>query len=475
MRIEVLEAIPAAGKTKAFLRDVRDNPNGCVVASISRKLSKDSLNYYESIGGSDMVIIDGDHCSNGSVTQSIKQNIDKRVIFITHKALLEVDLSMFEGRDLYIDEVPDLVNMENYRFKEHFHVIEKYCDVEMTSENMGSVKLKRGCKSKISSMINSGLKEDDCISRSIYPIFQSLLQELPVKIKKDDDGIVLFFVRDSTMNNWDKLNTVTIACANFEETFTGKILKHWCKWEVARSDLNDVLDFYEYPNSERVTIHVLCDKKWSRTVADKKYKSHTVYEEAVRRVQNHIGNESYLYTTNKSRGKLTGREIQYNPHGLNRYMNETNIVALFSYNPMPWQVPILNKLSEMCDMPKDTLAKAFTISKFIEPVFQLCTRGNIRIAHSKKPINLYVPDLRTAKYLIERYIPKGKIDTSLMIEVERDKKPKKRKPKSIPALLGMNKKQRANWYYHVRTKGYGNSIDDPKDIANARKWLNEQK
>lgn len=473
MKLNVLKAIPGAGKTKAILNDVKNSQNGCVIASISRKLSRDSLNYYHSIGGKNAIIIDGDHCES-TVGETIKRSINHRVIFITHQALLEMDLSVFEGRDLYIDEVPDLVSIESYKFKDHFDVIEKYCKVDMTSEAMGNVSIRYGMNKHVDQMVGNGLKDDDCISSAIYPIFQSLRQGLPVKLKREEDNFILFFVHDSTVNNWDKLNTITIACANFEDTFTGKILKHWCEWEFVESPLSNKLDFYEYPNSERVTIHVLCDQNWSRTVADKPYNNGTVYTEAVKRVKTCIGDESYLYTTNKARAKLSGRNIQYNPHGLNRYMDETNIVALFSYNPMPWQVPILNKLSEMCGLDKSTLTESFIISKFIEPVFQLCTRGNIRVPNSNKPINLFVPDFRTAKYLVEKYIPNGTINDSLAIRVfdEIDSK-RVKKPRSIPSLLGMNRKQRANWYYHVRTKGYGNDVNNPEHILKARRWLNE--
>ena len=112
--VNILEAVPAAGKTKAILKHIATNKRPSVVASISCQLSQQSHDYYVSICGKDCAIVDSDHITRQeSVIDIISETIGlRRVIFITHAALLRYpDYSDFSEYDLYIDEVPDLVEM----------------------------------------------------------------------------------------------------------------------------------------------------------------------------------------------------------------------------------------------------------------------------------------------------------------------------------------------------------------------------
>lgn len=488
MVIEILEAVPAAGKTAAILSYVTETKQKAVIASISRQLNRQSYDYYLKHGGTDAIIVDTDnrqeHMSVAKSLNEVMKNQEPGVVFITHATLMQCeDLSIFKDYYLYIDEVPDMVSLNLLKFTANIDHIIRYClPIRNEVGVYQPLTFDEDKREDLHKLAMDGYYRNDDVAEKLLPAYRCLLQGLPVTLKKEtEDSYSIFFIDDYTNMNWSTFSGITIACANFEPTLTGFVMKNWSGWEFRDSHLKSRLRFEKYPNTDRVHIRVMSDQNWSRYVSDKKAEGSTgsVYCEIQNKIAEFFQNDDYIYTTNSYRARMNGQSIQYNPHGLNMYSDSTNVVALFSYNPQPWQLPILKELAQIQGVDENSLVDAFLVSKYLEPVFQLCTRGDIRNFSSKKKVYLVVPDMRAAEYLKNNYLPKAKIEMEHAIKAAQEVREAKTfnwTKGGIGAVLEMNDVEKAAFYRYCRKVGRTARNWDPsnpKDLMAGKKWLTE--
>lgn len=473
--VEILQAVPAAGKTKAILKHVGKTKHRTLIASISCQLSQQSYDFYRSLGHKDSAIIDSDHISRStSVRDALSDAVqsDTRVFFVTHAALLEsLDFDTLDGFELYIDEVPEFVNITEMRFTDNIDIVTKYC-----TQTDGTLVLKERCRKQVEAKAFDGIAGSDVVSERLFKLFRALLQGTPVTIKDNS----AYFIDDCTTLRWDVFNKITIACANFDGTFTGTIIKWYCKWNIKKSTLHSKLDFHEYRNTSRIEIVPLYAGEWSRYASEKEHNGQRVYEIMKQKVYDLTMNSPYIYTTNRYRTQLqTGESVQYNPHGLNQYMSHTTAVALFSYNPTPWQLEILRTLSAGVGTDPDLFTNAFVVSKYLEPVFQLCTRTDIRNQFSDDKVLLIVPDIRAAEYLKTRYLRNATITSNFVFEPEYTRKKFERKKETKPRtkrktfanMFEFNEQELAKFYRWQKTQNKKLDVLDPADVILVTDWI----
>lgn len=478
MKSKILKAVPAAGKTKAILEHVFETGEKAIIASISRQLSRQSYDFFDNLGGTSC-IIDSDHLSTEtSVKRAIEKEISNHdVIFITHSALLQFeDFESMKDFHLYIDEVPEMISLESFSFTHNAErCVLDYCEpIGDELNKQYGLTLIDSNRERLLEMAKDGQRELDDVSKSLFPLYRALLQSLPVNVVRTENGIRCYFVDDLTVQNWGMFKDITIACANFEETLTGVVLKHFAGWEFEKSPLHSRLLFTEYKNTERINISVLCDQSWSRYLGDQEVDGKSVYSSMKDNLLKSIGNESFIYTKNSYRTRLQkGTEIPYNPHGLNMYKRHQNVAALFCYNPLPWQIPLLKGLAESQNMDENILIQAFVTSKYLEPVFQLCLRSDIRNYHSDKPIQLFVPDMRCVDYLVGNYLKNANVDTDLIVKTKRKRQPRKRP--GFPGLLNMETKEFNAFKRWMKKENIELCLEDPADVVRATNWLNDRR
>lgn len=436
--VEILQAVPAAGKTKALLGYVKKSGKPTLIASIGCQLNQQSFDWYQANGGRDAIILDTENVSDRTgVIGAIKAARENyRVLFITHQALLRYpDYNDFTGYELFIDEVPDIVTMNELKFTDNMGFITNHCNEDET----GLLTIKHGHRGDLKRIARDGLNGNDVISASIHTLAIALLCDTPVRRK----GGSIYFVDDNSVANWDAFSKITVACANFEETFTGVVLKYYNGWTFKGSPLVKDLDFTEYPNTERVEIIPLYGDNWSRYAADKETDGVSVYSRIKETVYELTGKLPFIYTTNSYRTPLQrGEAVTYNPHGLNSYMSHTTAVALFSFNPMPWQIQMLKNLSQSNQLDDEVLSTAFVVSKYLEPVFQLCTRTDIRNKNSRHKVTLIVPDMRAAEYLKHRYLKNATIDASYMLDADKPKQSRKTRWNQFAEMFQLTDKEK---------------------------------
>lgn len=477
MKAKILKAVPAAGKTKAILEHIFESGEKAIVASISRQLSRQSYDFFNNLGGTSC-IIDSDHLSTEtSVRVALEKESQKSdVIFITHSALLQFDdYALLKDFHLYIDEVPEMIVLESFNFTHNANCVLDYCEpIGDELNKQYGLKLIESNRERLLSMATDGQKELDDVSKSLFPLYRALLQELPVNVVRTEQGIRCFFVDDQTTQQWHMFKSITIACANFEETLTGVVLKHFADWKFEKSPLHSRLLFEEYKNTDRININVLCDQSWSRYLGDQEVEGKSVYSMMQESVLEEVGSDPFIYTKNSYRTRLQkGTEIPYNPHGLNMYKKHQNVAALFCYNPLPWQIPLLKGLAESQGLHEDVLIQAYITSKYLEPVFQLCLRSDIRNPESKKTVNLFVPDMRSVEYLTSNYLMNANVITKNIVKTKRQRQPRKRP--GIPGLLNMETKEFNAFKRWMKKENLDLNVDNPADIVRATNWLNDRR
>lgn len=142
---------------------------------------------------------------------------------------------------------------------------------------------------------------------------------------------------------------------------------------------------------------------------------------------------------------------------------------MFSFNPLPWQIPLLKDLSKAAGLDEDDLMDAYIVSKYLEPAFQLCARSNIRNSRSNAKVNLFVPDMKLALYMKEHYFPNAAINQDYMIKAP--EKSTKRERKSYQSMFDMTQKERYKYMYLLRKLGRKLDVDSTEDYLIVSEWL----
>lgn len=468
--IEILQAIPAAGKTKAILEYAAKSKNKIIISSISLQLSKQSYDYYVNAGGTHATIIDSAHVCDSVHDSLLKMLPEYRVVFITHKSLIDFPkLELMKEFELFIDEVPEFIEMHQLKLTENLELITKYCNIE---NNV--VTPHKECKKQLEQIAKDGIADEDVVSKILFPVVRALLQGDVVILKNR----TLFYINDVAAKTWHYFKKITFACANFRHTLTGVILRDFYGWEFVDSKLSENLLFTKYPNSDRVEIVVLNEENWSKATGQKVINDKLVYNIMTSIVSEITGNVPFIYTTNSYRPTLQrGTKIAYNPHGLNSYKSYTCAAALFSFNPAPWQTDILSHLATSIGLDAKTLTDAYIVSRYLEPTFQLCTRTDIRNFNSKHNITLIVSDLRAAEYLKTRYLPDARINTSHALYTKVEKRKRVETPRNrvanntFPGVFKMTEDEKKLFAKWKRVEKLKLSYKDVNDLMKVRDWI----
>lgn len=89
--------------------------------------------------------------------------------------------------------------------------------------------------------------------------------------------------------------------------------------------------------------------------------------------------------------------------GSNQYLSYDNAVCLFAVNPRPMQNYLLSSLERVVCLSEGDLVNAWTLSYYLEPIYQNCLRTSFRVQGEDSTNSFFIPDIRAYEYL------KGKI------------------------------------------------------------------
>jgi hypothetical protein len=425
-QIRTLIAAPAMGKTHAVINHLSTTSKRAVIACKSIALLQQTLKDLEGM----CVPSIGIHSKNAvySVGFEIESALamDVQVIVCTHDGLFAVkDTLNCCNRDLYVDEVPSIAEfahleiepvdlcMDEWELIENKEKTAKYKLSDSAAEIPRRIKAKRDNH-------NIGSFSD-----KNYGLMAALSDGQTVYVDKSANKVS--YIRCTPVDNWFLMfESVTVMAANLINTMEGKLLMHLHNYELIDSKLK--LSRSGYSNLGRITLYPLIQGfNYSKYLEKKPFKDGTVFNELQRVALDIVGGERHIYTPNKENqtpnndGWGMGELVPYSPHGRNDLIDYTNVIALFRYNPDSQGAKMLRSFGESLGIGNE-LYDSFITSKYLEPVFQLLTRSNIRDMNGHKECKFIVPDFRVVDYLVSGWLKGVNVDDSYVVSLPKEEK-----------------------------------------------------
>jgi hypothetical protein len=143
--IYIAEALPGAGKTEAFIKQLDTDPYKRYLYAVPTKvLSKDVLKRIQAIDIQHVYVINSD--THKHVTEAVECALledDPKVLVITHKTLLDIDPCYLQDWHVVIDESPTVANNLTRDIGDHAYAnfLEKFIEID---EGSTRASIKRG-------------------------------------------------------------------------------------------------------------------------------------------------------------------------------------------------------------------------------------------------------------------------------------------------------------------------------------------
>ncbi|MCP4596858.1 DEAD/DEAH box helicase family protein [Neptuniibacter sp.] len=461
----------------------------CVKAKYG--LTDEDLKRRQTAPSNDIVVIHSNNSTNVAMTLSMALQRQTSIIIITHSNLLSFNNpKAFTGYSCIIDELPKLYIAGS---------------VKVIAANHGSIsqwlipgskapwyKLDISQKAQVEAIVATGAT--NLYSQSAIDLLQAALNSSEVHMKQVGNDYYYSFLDLMDFNKqMGSFNQIHILGANFKGTLPYELLEHYYGATFCTSVIAPHRSSYNNPR--RVTIYpLLLNVDVSRSLLDTSYigsqnrsNTWTINDELMEisaQIYRDKSQQYACYTQNKGRNQSFGHKlnglgipnefIQYEPHGLNKYMTETYFAALFSFNPQPYDRWLLNELENDLGLQKDHLVKAHTTSYYCEAVFQFVTRSNIRDHNSSKDVHIVVPDMRACNYMANGWLQGCNVDTSYALPMPAPNKGGR--PAGFPKTYNLTGAARKAFYTvflpDFRNKfGRGPDINNKHDVKAYKTWV----
>ena len=413
--------------------------------------------------------------NDGGVCRNISGAVDSgeyNVLIITEKAftLLE-DLYQFNNWQLIIDEVPKVVELKNSPFND--------ADLSKLSglftQEQGKIVLSSQEEAVL--WLSTSINSDSCKG-----VVKALSErgELQAKNRKDKegntDGVTVYWYEIKDMiKRLEPFKKRFLMAANIENMLSAKAMEF--QGVVWKTSTNIVPKHQSYINDNLITIYPLLQKGLefktyavnNGTIGGSDV-MHTLKSQAVR-VMDDNGVTEWIYTLNsdeKTNITAQGAErLAYNSHGINSYRHLQGATGLFRYGLSNEDKEMLKQIAELYNRSHEELIAAWYVEHYLEPNYQLVTRGCCRDINNQQPYHIVCADERVVNYLLQMF-PKAKVDWSFAASFDiKVKQTPGRKP-SVWKVLG--DAQRKKWKRQSEKYGVQADIKNPSHSAFIEQW-----
>ena len=221
---------------------------------------------------------------------------------------------------------------------------------------------------------------------------------------------------------FNTFKSTTILSSFFEETISFKLLK-WMGFNLNRMTVNHYRKVH--PNSHLITLHYYCKSNWSNILKSKEIidgKHGLTLEEHIKdKILIDLDGREFIFNANIGfRKKFNNGKLVTSIHGVNKYIDYTNMVFMPSLNAT---ASLVNILSHFGITRKD-----IDFSRNVLQAYQFISRGAIRKANNGDEVNVYVMDKRTVDFLKAIY-PNA---STMYHDAEKFVKPSVRKKLTVP-------------------------------------------
>lgn len=459
-KIHYIEAPCGTGKTKGLTKKVNAS-SGQFLIAVSTLKNGESLK--KAI--TDSVFINRNTSPEKVYKQVSSAANSQRVIIVTHSGLatLAPILYMLGDYHLIVDELTDnLLKTEHLKVSSlDNHHLQPYLIREKIGSKRGigvvrKLTLKKPFTQKVSTL-SSGLNNILLLAQDGYPV----IGVSEVENEKEIKDIWSIRVNDDYLKILDAFKTVTVLSATIKGTLNQLILDAFdYQFEAANWTLNTSHkpfngEIYVFQNKNNISTKLL----------NKETDNHSTVRNDIKNKINQTlqGEHTAVWFTNKKaidevddylnefvcEGDDFSSVVSLEQKGSNEYLDIDNAVCLFSINPTPVQIYLLGLLEQYLKLAEGVLLNGWSVSKYLEAVYQNCLRTSYRELSTDTHNKFFVPDMRAYDYLKMKIssIPNPIILFPDGFEIEDKRKGNSGRKKSYT-------EQDENWFEELRAKDY---------------------
>jgi AraC-like DNA-binding protein len=409
-KIHYIEAPCGTGKTQNLIKKVNASSDQFLIA-VSTIKNGESLTK----GIADSVFI-----SRGTSSAKVFQQVEhaascQRVIIITHSGLATLTPILYRLEDyhLIVDELTDnLLKTEHLKIsKDDGQHLQPYL-----TRNKGSSKGGVGFVRKL--MLSSPFtKRVSTLSVELNNILLLAQDGYPVigvsdlNNQKSVKDIWSIRVNNDYLKILDAFKSVTALSATINGTLNQILLEAMgYEFEVSNWSLNA---------SHKPFIGEVYVFQGKNKISSKLLNRETIKQSSVRsvirdKVDQELGCEhTAVWFANKKaidevddclnefvcEGDDFSSVVSLEQKGSNEYLDVDNAVCLFSVNPTPVLTYLLGLLERHLKLSEGVLVQAWSVSKYLEQVYQNCLRTSYRVLSKDTHNKFFIPDMRAYDYL----------------------------------------------------------------------------
>jgi hypothetical protein len=407
--IQYIEAPCGTGKTRGLIEKVNASTDQYVIAVSTIKNGESLIK-----GIADSVFING-KTSSEKVYEQVRGAINsQRVIIVTHSGLATLTpiLYMLGDYHLIVDELTG-----NVLWDAHLEVNKSYDYVHLQPylirKKVGSIG-GAGIVEHLSHKPGSHAGEANTLHPRYNEILKAVESGYPAIAITDEEKVTDIYcirVNDDYLKILDSFKTVTALSATIKGTLNQIILEAMgYEFEIANWSLN---------TSHKPFIgevYIFQDKK---KISSKLLNRETTKQLSVRsiirnKVNQELGGEhTAVWFTNKKaidevndclnefvcEGDDFSSVVSLEQKGSNEYLDVDNAVCLFSVNSPPVLTYLLELLEQHMKLSKGALSKAWSVSNYLDAVYQNCLRTSYRVLSTDTHNKFFIQDMRAYDYL----------------------------------------------------------------------------
>lgn len=324
------------------------------------------------------------------------------ILLVTHKALLDLKSGDKAKWHLIVDEIPNPTAHLEYKLKLTRRWVVRHLSIKEGIGDSYELTIKPGHVDAVEAML-AGAKDDSMIA-VLADLWRYLLHpHYRVYVSKAE-----WLAKGAKANGQVELNahailqpsvfadfaSVTIMGANAHDSRLVQVWRNMGVEFVSHASIPD--SSHDQATGMRLTVRYLTNKHWTRYLRDVKLKkgvSNLYHKLAGQLPAEYIWSSNNRETHKVEQVLVGGRKLPPVSHGLNAYRRMNTVVSLGSYND---DLAHAKFLSEAFQLSDEDLFR----SQAGEMTYQLVMRTSLRVEGEHAPVTAFVPDWRTAEFLV---------------------------------------------------------------------------
>lgn len=443
-------AMPGTGKTKAALAAIPGMLSlGKKVLYVAPTLALadqvfDDINKISSF--IQPIIVDSRNgvYAEATLNKILNPDENKHFIICQHASFRQCSTKHLRSWTVIIDELPIPINLSDATFDntqlKRLDLIENIEGQMKAKPNMQEF-IKNEVKTFNKANGTNNNRIDSTLAKSTHGIYQAILDKNPVlvdinknkngknhSIQDDQKTIIRIIEEYGFFERFHAAREVHLLSA----TLDGSLFDWFARangftYEKSHFAPNNV------KNCKDVTIYpMLSDENYcSRGVLDSvdatSDEGHKTLYSITKLIDSHLGEQqeclmfSYSWGQQAYGNKFT--QCRIDSRGLNHLSHTHNAFMIFHGNPTPIARRSLEFIAQKYNGSIEELERAWKFTHKLEMTLQNAFRTSLRNKEIDKPINLYVQDTETARFLQNTYLPNAILDDSLAKTYKVKKKP----------------------------------------------------